>query len=566
MRRKIMGKRSRGILAGLLASIMVLSCTACGNNTIMEDSSVSAGTEVSQQKADENSEQELLKVDFFASLSNYQGTQEGWYGKMLKEKFNIEFNIISPNVSGGGDTLYQTRTAAGNLGDLICISRDKLADCVKAGLIKDITAYVKDADELKQYDAGIKNLSAYLGDESKIYGIPTKMSIDEPLTPALDGLNPNIGCFIRWDYYEEIGAPEVHNLDEMLDVLKQIQELHPESDSGKKTYGISLFKDWDGSTLKCVAEVVSMYGWQGAGSEGIGTSNYFVSTDGTQKELVTQDDGTYYNILKFYNKANQMGLLDPDSTSQNWDTLSSKMKDGQILWSWNAWNSADTYNSEERKEQGIGYAYLPVTDQKLLAGGYSVYGNDGYAFAIGSGVSDENCKRLVEFLNWYASPESREYLDAGIKGLCWTDENQEPCLTDYGKTATIENSPVPEEYGGGNYYDGGCQFNNSRINANIVNPNYNVPYIPSVWPTTIADNRTKLDENWSAVVGYDNPSAFFEENPDKIAVFPGTNWIPSTPSTDIQTAQAQINTLVTSTSWKMILRNQRKNLILYGTI
>lgn len=247
-----------------------------------------------------------------------------------------------------------------------------------------------------------------------------------------------------------------------------------------------------------------------------------------------------------------MGLLDPDSTSQNWDTLSSKMKDGQILWSWNAWNSADTYNSEERKEQGIGYAYLPVTDQKLLAGGYSVYGNDGYAFAIGSGVSDENCKRLVEFLNWYASPESREYLDAGIKGLCWTDENQEPCLTDYGKTATIENSPVPEEYGGGNYYDGGCQFNNSRINANIVNPNYNVPYIPSVWPTTIADNRTKLDENWSAVVGYDNPSAFFEENPDKIAVFPGTNWIPSTPSTDIQTAQAQINTLVTSTSWKMI--------------
>lgn len=96
MRRKIMGKRSRGILAGLLASIMVLSCTACGNNTIMEDSSVSAGTEVSQQKADENSEQELLKVDFFASLSNYQGTQEGWYGKMLKENLILNSILFLP--------------------------------------------------------------------------------------------------------------------------------------------------------------------------------------------------------------------------------------------------------------------------------------------------------------------------------------------------------------------------------------------------------------------------------------------------------------------------------------
>lgn len=81
MRRKIMGKRSRGILAGLLASIMVLSCTACGNNTIMEDSSVSAGTEVSQQKADENSEQELLKVDF---LHLYPITREHRRAGMVK--------------------------------------------------------------------------------------------------------------------------------------------------------------------------------------------------------------------------------------------------------------------------------------------------------------------------------------------------------------------------------------------------------------------------------------------------------------------------------------------------
>jgi multiple sugar transport system substrate-binding protein/putative aldouronate transport system substrate-binding protein len=85
--------------------------------------------------------EEFITVDVFDSLANYQGIQTGWFGKIIKDKFNMESNIISPNVAGGGETLYQTRSAAGNLGDLIIypMSGGKLQDLVDAKLIVDMT-------------------------------------------------------------------------------------------------------------------------------------------------------------------------------------------------------------------------------------------------------------------------------------------------------------------------------------------------------------------------------------------------------------------------------------------
>ena len=83
--------------------------------------------------------EETLIVDVFDSLANYQGMQSGWFAKIVKDKFNMELNIIAPNVAGGGDTLYQTRAAAGNLGDLLICdgSNNNLQDLVTAGLVMD---------------------------------------------------------------------------------------------------------------------------------------------------------------------------------------------------------------------------------------------------------------------------------------------------------------------------------------------------------------------------------------------------------------------------------------------
>ena len=44
--------------------------------------------------------------------ANYQGMQTGWFAKVVKDRFNIELNIIAPQVAG--DTIFQTRASSGN--------------------------------------------------------------------------------------------------------------------------------------------------------------------------------------------------------------------------------------------------------------------------------------------------------------------------------------------------------------------------------------------------------------------------------------------------------------------
>ena len=85
----------------------------------------------------------VATIDVYDDLANFQGTQSGWFGKIVKDKFGLELNIISPIISGGGDSLYQTRSAAGDLGDLIITSGGKAQDLVDAGLVVDISKYLK---------------------------------------------------------------------------------------------------------------------------------------------------------------------------------------------------------------------------------------------------------------------------------------------------------------------------------------------------------------------------------------------------------------------------------------
>ena len=46
---------------------------------------------------------EELTLEVYDVAANYQGLQTGWFGKILKDKFNLVLNIIAPQVSGDGE-------------------------------------------------------------------------------------------------------------------------------------------------------------------------------------------------------------------------------------------------------------------------------------------------------------------------------------------------------------------------------------------------------------------------------------------------------------------------------
>lgn len=101
---------------------------------------------------------EFITVDVYDELANYQGIQSGWFAKEVRDRFNMELNIIAPNIAGGGDTLYQTRAATGNLGDLIVIntSGGKLNELAEGGLVMDCTELVEGKKNIENY-AGRKD-------------------------------------------------------------------------------------------------------------------------------------------------------------------------------------------------------------------------------------------------------------------------------------------------------------------------------------------------------------------------------------------------------------------------
>lgn len=510
----------------------------------------SAGIVQAKDDAKTKEYKDTITVDVFDSEANYQGMQAGWFGKMVKDKFNMELNIIAPNVAGGGDTLFQTRSAAGDLGDLIICntSNGKLSQLVKAGLVQDMTDLLSDAEYVTQYSDAIDSMKSLAGADG-IYAIPTEVSANSPTTPS-QGLEPGYAPYIRWDVYEEIGKPEINNLDDLLDVLKQMQDAHPTSDSGNKVYAISLFSDWDRNMMTLARNITCMYGYDEAGIS-------LLANDGSEVQSPAAEDSIYRKGLEFLYKANQMGLVDPDSTTQNYDTMYQKMQDGAVLFSFWSWMGQGAYNTPENTAEGKGFKMAPVKDMKIGVNGCKILGNQEIGVMIGSNAEDP--QRLADFIDWLYSPEGLMASQAsgnssacGPEGLTWEVKDGKPVLTDFGKKALGGSEVnVPDEWGGGAWKEGVCALNITFVNSVDTNSETNEPYMYTLWDSTIQDNKTKLDEDWTAATGAASAMEYLEDN-DMLEVAPGDSYVTPDEDSQISNLRTQCGTSLTDYSWRIV--------------
>ena len=190
-----------------------------------------------------------MTLEIYDVAANYQGEQSGWFGKILKDKFNLKLNIIAPQVSGDGDSLYQTRSASGNLGDIVILDNSDMQDCIEAGLIMDIGDIIGNYENLSRYQEQINLFNGYLQnvDEGSVYAIPCNMNSNGPT--AFTGENAGSAPRVPWDYFKEIGCPEMKTSDDLLKALADIQAAHPTNNEGDAAYAISMWKDWDGTSI-----------------------------------------------------------------------------------------------------------------------------------------------------------------------------------------------------------------------------------------------------------------------------------------------------------------------------
>ena len=484
--------------------------------------------------------EDTLVIEFYNVAANYQGIQAGWFGKILKDKFNIEVNIIAPQVSGSA--IYQARTSAGFLGDLVILGPEEFADCVQAGLIREIGDGVRNMESLTDFYGQIETVNNSLFEDGGIYALPLEMMDTSPTTVTSEQIYSS--PLLRWDLYKEVGSPVIEDLDGLIEVLAAMMEAQPTNADGDPAYGMSLWPDWDGGDgMLGIANAAQLTTWYGEKIKG----SLLLKPDGTFVP-VTDKDGAYYKALHFLNKANRAGIVDPDSGTQDWSNAVAKMSAGQVYLMWYSWQ-VGFWNSVERQQNGTAFTFIPIEDQLYYADSDNYYGS-GRLWGVGANVEGEKYDRIMEFIDWYASPEGLTIEHIGLEGFNYgiNEDGKYYVMND---NALMDNLPVPEEWGGGGYDDGFNDINQWIINAAAMNPDTGERYAYGYWDSYKEQMMTDMKREWQEMFDAEYAVDYMIKN-NKLVVSPSVSVSLPGDTPDISIIRNQCSDLFSDYSWRMI--------------
>lgn len=435
----------------------------------------------------------IITLDVYDQRANTSGIQTGWFAALLKEKFNVQLNIIPED----GNTLT-TLMEQGKLGDMV-IWGSSGADYMSAaeqGLLYDLNLN----DLCKTYGPEIYNnmqpalkYNATLTDSGKTYGFASSVS------PNASNHDQFFYTWdLRFDLYKQLGYPEIKNLDDLFDVLVKMKELEPKDESGNPTYALSLWNDWDGTMMmytKCLAS--AFYGYEGD-TPGIGLYN---SETGEFYDALDAN-GPYVEMLAFLNKLYRNGLIDPDGLAATWETASAKVSNGGTFMSIFNYAGDTLYNSADRLAAGKGMFPVCPTGAKVNVVGQSQLGQSA-VWSIGANT--EYPDLVMEIYNYLATPSGQLEAMYGPKGLCWDyDENGKTYFTELGKLCHASSQTMMEssdskyqQYCGQTFQDGLNPLNMQAWSNTAVNPESGETYVCDNWASQLEKPAAgSIQEDW----------------------------------------------------------------------
>ncbi len=504
------------IVCFVLCAGLAVTYSGCGSaagdtdmqGKVMEDSRESTEENENEQvvgtslKPDEKLKdiipQDTVTLDVYSQITNFEEMQEGWFAQVMLDKFNVKLNIVSDKE----DSTYENRAATGDLGDIVIFGND--TEQYHSALTNGLLLNWEQNDYLGQYGSYIQDNMGKALDKNRqnsggqIYGFGYDVALDSGEIADFS-YHPDI----RWDLYEQIGAPEVNTLEDYVDVLAKMKEICPESDTGEETYGASLFSDWDGDMVMFVKSTCTNF----FGLDEFGLGFYDVDTGAFQGCL--QDDGAYLRCLKFYNELYRNGLLDPDSRTQSYDDCIKDYQEGDAFFCIFGWLAAPQYNTVVHKADGKAMLPLAAKDQDTLVYGLNPNGGNRL-WTIGSATEyPELCMAII---NWLCTPEGRLVSEYGPQGVCWDyDVDGNTCIFDFGyKVKNGNELDMPADSGyEGKWQDGMPMYNNTTWALDTTNPDSNgQTYNYEYWPNVLALSKSEIEEDWREAMGADSAKEY----------------------------------------------------------
>ena len=349
------------------------------------------------------------------------------------EKLNITLDFTQYD-----DDAFSLMLAGGGLADIVVGSSDYVSTIMTNKIAMNLYPL------LDEYAPNIKN-GQYLNTISVMQGM-LDLNADElyMLAPntgienAGGSVQPARGYVVRWDYYKELGCPEINNDDDYIAVVRAMQANHPETADGKKTYGIGVERsvgDMGGYRASFVAENYTnpwVFGSYKFKSDFLTSELYDGYTD--------VEHSSYWTDMEFYNALYREGLFDVDSFTMTYDEWLAKVGNGTYMGLYLCDDELYRQMSQKDSETIQGYMVIPSKGAISFANKLSLLGNfpSGYTFIP---AEAENWQKALAFLNEMFDENVIRELYCGKQGEYWDyDENGQPHLFD----ATFEKQAAGE--------------------------------------------------------------------------------------------------------------------------
>lgn len=491
-------KRKAIWYAALMAMLLMAVASACSNGnakTSEPDGGLNSEQPSGNATAGENApaKPSVTLTVRGADPGPIPGIQKNSVFDVIEQKLGIkvDYQLSDP-------TKDKVALASGDLPDIMQIPITELGTYIKGGHIVPLDDLI--ASHGQEISHNVPQMLAfsktYLSDNTgKLYGLTANNYVN--VGQAAPVYSYAIGLGLRWDYYKELGYPEISSPDDYLNVLAQMQKLHPTTADGKKVYGISGWNDW-GLWPYFVPYVFSQ-GYLNGGNWTL------IDETGKESPMFVQEGGVFKDAMKFMYKANQLNLLDPEMFTQKNDSFIAKNKNLQLLSVPATWWNADALSTMLALGiQDGGYYLVPGANPVVYEGTGSKYTGAISGKVIVISKQSKNQERAMELLNFLYSYEGNRLLMSGIEGEHWERIGGAPEMTDT-ERELMKSEPNHAQKTGVNLYHNimGMSQESRDPDGHLLNV--------LLTDKSLKLNATAGDKDFSSHYGADYPGQVFQK-------------------------------------------------------
>ncbi|QHW34706.1 extracellular solute-binding protein [Paenibacillus rhizovicinus] len=332
-------------------------------------------------------DQITIKVEVNATQKDFENTDV--YNEITKQ------TGVTMDLQTYDEEKFKLEMAGGDLPDVFQVPTKYLAQLIDGGSIMPLDDLVASNGPDIQKPTFAKSLSYskqfWSNGTGKLYVVPVQVG------KAGWGFDQQTGFNVRWDYYKELGYPEIHSVDDMVNVLGDMVAKHPKTADGKKVYGTAIWNDW---------------GTWGLTDMGMITGNGTVANNYTDVA-----NSGFWQTADFLYKSKKKGILDPDAFTAKYNDIVTKATQGTLLNSVATW-PYQAVNADLLKEgPDHGYVTIPLDWGFAWVGGSTVAGWADRAWAISSKAKDP--ARAMDLINFLTSEQGSRLIASGVQGVHW---------------------------------------------------------------------------------------------------------------------------------------------------